>query len=98
VSVTVNVYAGPQTYVLVERRAIETAQQAGFSGGYSGIPVVQVPGIGEDAYWFPAHAEFLTTDGRRMIDVTVSLTRAGTTALQALGETAARPYLRRAGR
>jgi hypothetical protein len=98
VSVTVNVYDGPQTYFLVERQAIETAQQAGFSGGSSGIPVVQVPGIGEEAYWFPAHAEFLTTDGRRMIDVTVSLARAGPSALQALGEIAARPYLRGAGR
>src|SRR5579875_3647140 len=46
VSVTVNVYDGPQTYFLVERQAIETGQQAGFSGGQSGIPVVQVNGIG----------------------------------------------------
>lgn len=94
VSVTVNVYDGPQTYFLVERKAIETGQQAGFSGGSSGIPVVQVPGIGKEAYWFPAHGEFLTTDGRRMVDVTVSVARAGPAALQALGETAARPYLR----
>ncbi len=95
VSVTVNVYDGPQTYFLVERTAIEAGQQAGFSGGQSAVPVVQVNGIGEEAFWFPGRSEFLTTDGHRMIDVTVGPEHEPPAALQALGEIAARPYLRR---
>ncbi|MEA2145454.1 MAG: hypothetical protein QOG59_1041, partial [Solirubrobacteraceae bacterium] len=50
-------------------------------------------GIGLDAFWFPAVSQFMTTDGVRLVAVTVTVPGARQARLSALGKAVARPYV-----
>lgn len=52
-----------------------------------------VPGMGLDADWFPDRTELMTTDGARLISVTVSWPGAKESRARALAEALARTYL-----
>jgi hypothetical protein len=90
-SIVVNVDTGPQPYFILERTAVEAAQQ--FATVRTTPLPVHVGGIGLDAFWFPVARQFLTTDGVRLVAVTVSVPGARQARLSALGKAVARPYL-----
>ena len=90
-SIVVNVDTGPQPYFILERTAVEAAQQ--FATVRTTPLPVHVGGIGLDAFWFPAASQFLTTDGVRLVAVTVTVPGARQARLSALGKAVARPYL-----
>lgn len=86
----VNVDTDPQPYFVLERTAVEASQQ--FATVREVAAPVQVPHIGLDAYWYADAQQFQTTDGVRLITVTVS--GVGAAARQErLAIAAARPYL-----
>ncbi len=90
-SIVANLNVTPQAYFIVERTAVEASQQ------FAPIPAsklpVQVPHVGLEAYWYPAFSQFETTDGDRVIQVTVSIPGARQARLIAVGTAIARPYL-----
>jgi hypothetical protein len=90
-SVLANINVTPQAYFIVERTAVEASQQ------FAPIPAsklpVQVPHIGLDAYWYPAFSQFETTDGVRVIQITVTIPRARQAREIAVGAAVSRPYL-----
>ncbi len=90
-SVVANIDVTPQAYFIVERTAVEASQQ------FAPIPAsklpVQVPHIGLDAYWYPAFSQFETTDGVRVIQITVTIPRARQAREIAVGAAVSRPYL-----
>jgi hypothetical protein len=90
-SIVVNVDTGPQPYFILERTAVEAAQQ--FATVRTTPLPVHVGGIGLDAFWFPAASQFMTTDGVRLVAVTVTVPGARQARLSALGKAVARPYL-----
>jgi hypothetical protein len=90
-SIVVNVDSGPQPYFILERTAVEAAQQ--FATVRTTPLPVHVGGIGLDAFWFPAGHQFMTTDGVRLVAVTVTVPGAGQARLSALGKAVAGPYL-----
>ena len=68
-AIVANIDVTPQAYFIVERTAIEASQQ------FAPIPQatlpVEVDHVGLEAFWFPAFKQFETTDGVRVIQVTV---------------------------
>jgi hypothetical protein len=92
-SLLVNVDTTPQPYFILERTAVEAAQQ--FATVRTTPLPAHVGGIGLDAYWFPALNQFMTTDGVRLIAVTVSVPGATQARRIAAGKAVARPYLGR---
>ena len=68
-SVTANLYDGPQPYLILERTTVETAQL--FTPKRM-VPAPQaITGLGLEADWFPAHNQLMTTDGIRLVTVSV---------------------------
>lgn len=90
-SVVANVDVTPQAYFIVERTAIEASQQ------FAPIPQAALPvsidHVGLEAFWFPAFRQFETTDGVRVIQVTVAVPGAGRARMIAIGQAVARTYL-----
>jgi hypothetical protein len=90
-SVVANINVTPQAYFIVERTAVEASQQ------FAPIPAaklpVQVDHVGLEAFWYPAFDQFETTDGVRVIQVTVTVPGASRARLIAIGKAAATPYL-----
>jgi hypothetical protein len=91
VGVVANVDTSPQAYQRLERTVVEDGQQFGEMRGFT--PPVDVPGLGLAATWLPDQARLLTTDGVRLITITVSWRGASQARAQALGRAVARPYL-----
>jgi len=93
VVVTVNVDTGAQAYFRLERTVVEASQV------FSTVRLIaapqQVPGIGLDADWFPAERQLMTTDGRRLLTVSVGWGGATESRRRALVEAVVRPYLGR---
>ena len=91
VGVVANVDSSPQAYQRLERTVVEDWQQFGEMRGFS--PPVDVPGLGLAATWLPDQTKLLTTDGVRLITITVSWGGASQARAQALARAVARPYL-----
>lgn len=68
--VTANVDTSPSPYYRLERTAIETTQVIGPSRE---LPAPSpVPGLGLEAYWFPTQIQLMSTDGVRLVTVSVN--------------------------
>jgi hypothetical protein len=88
-----NVDTSPQPYFRLERTAIEAAQ---VFGSERIVPAPQaVTGLGLEADWFPAHTQLMSTDGLRLITVSVSWKGVTQKRQRALAEAVARTYLRK---
>jgi hypothetical protein len=93
VLVSVDVDSAPQPYQVLERAAVEEAQ---VFGAARVVPAPQaVTRLGLDAYWFPAEQHLMTTDGVRLITVTVRWPAARQSRRRALAAAVARRYLGR---
>lgn len=92
VHATANVDSSPQPYFRLERTTVE-ATQVLLPARMPGIPQV-VNGLGLEATWFPAHTQLMSTDGVRLITVSVSWTHARERRERALAEALSRTYLR----
>lgn len=92
-TVVANVDSSPQPYDRLERTVVEAQQQ--FGAVRTEPPPQRVPGLGLDADWFPREHQLLTTDGRKLITVTVSWRGASKARKRALAGVVARVYLGR---
>jgi hypothetical protein len=95
VAATANVNTGPQPYFVLERTAIEAAQQ--FTATRMIAAPQAVSRLGIEADWFPAETQLMTTDGVRLITVSVSWRGATQARKRALAVALARTYLRHPG-
>jgi hypothetical protein len=81
----------PQAYFRLERTAVEASQQFGT------VRVEPAPeaivGLGLDAWWFPGERKVMTTDGVRLITVSVRWPEVGKDRERALGKSVARVFL-----
>jgi hypothetical protein len=91
VSVVVNVDSSPQPYQRLERTIDEDSQQFGTERTFT--PPVTVPKLGLDAAWVPDESQLLTTDGRRLLTVTVAWRGKKRARQIALATLVARRYL-----
>jgi hypothetical protein len=69
VSVVVNLDFAPQPYARLEREIVEDGQQFATARNFS--PPETVAHLGLDAAWLPDVSQLITTDGKRLITVTV---------------------------
>jgi hypothetical protein len=92
VDATANVDTAPQAYFVLERTAIEAAQQ--FTASRMIAAPQAVTGLGIEADWFPAETQLMATDGIRLITVSVSWRGATQARDRALAEALTRTYLR----
>ena len=90
-AIVANIDLTPQAYFIVERTAIEASQQ------FAPIPQatlpVEVDHVGLEAFWFPAFKQFETTDGVRVIQVTVNWSGVSQARERAVGTAVGRTYL-----
>jgi hypothetical protein len=93
VQVTVNLDNGPQPYFRLERTAVEATQQ--FSTVRLYTAPQQISGLGLDADWFPDSDYLETTDGSRLITVTIGWPGSKGTQRRALAVVIARPFIGR---
>jgi hypothetical protein len=70
VRVTVNLDNGSQPYFRLERTSVEASQQFGTKRLYAAPELIM--DLGLDAYWYPDASYAQTTDGVRLITVTVA--------------------------
>jgi hypothetical protein len=92
VEATANVNTGPQPYFVLERTAVEAAQQ--FTATRMIAAPQAVSRLGIEADWFPAETQLMTTDGARLITVSISWRGATRARKRALAVALARTYLR----
>jgi hypothetical protein len=93
VLVVANVDTAPQAFFRLERTAEEAAQN--FTSPRVVAPPQQLTGLGLDADWFPSSQQLMTSDGVRLITVSVSWSGAAAARRRGLAEAVARPYLGR---
>jgi hypothetical protein len=91
VSVVVNLDSSPQPYQRLERLIVEDGQQFGTERNFS--PPETVTHLGLDAAWVPDLSELITTDGKRLITVTVGWRGSRMAMGRALARTEAKLYL-----
>ena len=91
--VRVGLDSAPQALARLERQAVEYSQTVLWAHLGSGAYPQTVGRLGVDAYWFPADRRLSTTDGRRLIEVTVAWPGAGRPRARALAEAVAGAYL-----
>ena len=81
----------PSPYFVLERTAVEASQI------FTTTPLIKPPqnvtGLGLDADWFFAEQHLMTTDGRRLVTVTVTWPQATTPRKIAIADAVARSYL-----
>jgi hypothetical protein len=87
-----NIDTAPQAYFRLERAAVEEGQA--FTSGKPPPPPQSVRHLGMDAFWFPVQTELMTTDGVRLITVSVEWSGVGVKRKQALAVALSRTYLR----
>jgi hypothetical protein len=92
VEATANLDDGPQPYFRLERTAIEAAQV--FTPGRVVPAPEPIAGLGLEADWFPAQSQVMTTDGVRLVTVSVSWPGVPHARERALAEALSRTYLR----
>jgi hypothetical protein len=93
VEATANVDNGPQPYFVLERAAIEAAQQ--FTVSRMIAAPQAVTGLGIEADWLPAETQLMATDGIRLITVSVTWRGSSQGRKRALAEALTRTYLSR---
>jgi hypothetical protein len=81
----------PQAFFRFERTVVEAAQN--FTSPRVVPPPQRITGLGLDADWFPSSQQLMTSDGNRLISVSVSWRGASTARKQGVAEAVARPYL-----
>jgi hypothetical protein len=91
VSVVVNLDSSPQPYQRLERLIVEDGQQFGAVRSFS--PPEAVTHLGLDAAWLPDLLQLVTTDGKRLITVTVRWRGSRMAMDRALARTEAKLYL-----
>jgi hypothetical protein len=91
-AVTANVDSAPQAYTRLERTVVEETQQFSVKRGIA--PAQRIAHMGLDADWFPEPNQLLTTDGRRLLTVTVDWPHNSQPRKKALAKDVARAYLR----
>lgn len=91
VEATANVDTSPQPYRRLADGEVETGQA--FMTQPKFIPK-PVSGVGLDAYWLPDKMQLKSTDGLRLVTVSVKWPSAGQNRELALAVTLARSYLR----
>jgi hypothetical protein len=91
VKVVANVDSAPQAYFRLERTIVEAGQQFGAVRTFAAP--VHVPHLGLDASWFPDQDQLMTTDGHRLITVTVSWRAVKARRRISLAAAVARRYL-----
>ena len=91
VRVTANLDDGAQPYFRLERTAVEATQQFGTERLYAAPD--QISGLGLDADWYPDANYVQTTDGVRLITVTVAWPGSSQEQRRALSAAIARRYL-----
>jgi hypothetical protein len=89
--VVVNVDSSPQPYSRLERTIVEDGQQFGTERNFT--PPQTVTKLGIDAAWLPDQSKLMTTDGNRLITVTVTWRRTPLRRQLALADATARRYL-----
>jgi hypothetical protein len=93
VLVVANIDSAPQAFFRLERTAVEAAQN--FTSPRVVPPPQQITGLGLDADWFPSSQQVMTSDGDRLIAVSVSWQDASAAMKRGLAEAVARTYLGR---
>ncbi len=93
VQVTVNLDNGPQPYFRLERTAVEASQQFGTERLYAAPE--QIMGLGLDADWFPDSDYLETTDGSKLITVTIGWPGSSPAQRRALSIAMAHPFIGR---
>jgi hypothetical protein len=88
----VNVDTGPSPYFVVDRTVEEDAQ-IDFTGKQLYPPPLSINGVGLEADWFPQYPYLLTTDGFRMLAVTVVWPHHTQRSERALAIAIVTPYL-----
>ncbi len=91
VSVVVNLDSSPQPFARLEREIEEEGQQFGQKRDFS--PPETVAHLGLDAAWVPDTSQVITTDGVRLVTVTVGWRGARMAMRRALGAAEAKLYL-----
>jgi hypothetical protein len=89
--VTANVDTAPQAYTRLERTVVEETQQFSVKRGIA--PAQRIAHMGLDADWFPEPRQLLTTDGTRLLAVTVAWAHSTQAKRKALAKSVARAYL-----
>lgn len=92
-TVVANVDSSPQPYDRLERAVVEAQQQ--FGAVRTEPPPQRMGGLGLDADWFPRERQLMTTDGRKLITVTVTWRGGSKPQMRALARAVARIYLGR---
>ena len=91
VSVVVNIDSSPQPYQRLERTIDEDSQSFGAVRNFT--PPVIVPKLGLGAAWVPDQSMLLTSDGRRLLTITVAWRGQKRARQVALATMVARLYL-----
>jgi hypothetical protein len=91
ISVVVNLDSAPQPYARLEREIVEDGQQFGQVRGFSAPQTVSHLGL--DAAWLPDLSQLITTDGVRLVTVTVGWRGSRMPMRRALARTEAKLYL-----
>jgi hypothetical protein len=90
-AVTANVDSAPQAYTRLERTVVEETQQFSVKRGIA--PAQRIAHMGLDADWFPEPSQLLTTDGTRLLAVTVAWPHSTEAKRKALAKSVAQAYL-----
>lgn len=92
VSAMANIDNGPQPYFILERTAVETSQ---LFGPKRFVPApTAMNNLGIEADWFPNLSQLMSTDGLRLITVTMHWPGAPLARRIALAEALSRTYLK----
>jgi hypothetical protein len=93
VQVTINLDNGPQPFFRLERTAVEASQQFGTERLYAAPELIM--DLGLDADWFPDGNDVETTDGTKLITVTVAWPGSSQAHRRALAVAIARQFVGR---
>ena len=93
VSLNADVDTGPQPYFVLERTIVEASQP--FTPTRLSPAPQAVPGLGVEASWFPNRDQLMSTDGLKLLTVTVTWPRARASREIALATALSRPYLKK---
>ncbi len=91
VTVLANVSTTPQPYMILERTIVEASQI--FTARRLSPAPQAISGLGIEASWFPQEMHVMTTDGVRLITVTVTWPHATEARKRTLSVVVARLYL-----
>ncbi len=91
VTVLANVSTTSEPYMILERTIVEASQI--FTASRLSPAPQAIPGLGIEASWFPQEMHVMTTDGIRLITVTVTWPRSREAQKRALSVAVARLYL-----